>query len=178
MSRASEEISEAPAKGRTREVHEPLPDGDFSSLGEMPHYEAISYVQGSSRRDREMTNAGQVIDITANMQRVLRRVGLSEEPRTLRADSICFKKGDIAERGKQLQLMGEIFGRASRGLMYVGLDDSGHGEAVASPVSRARRYGLERNRARRPLLGRLSPSWIPRSAAGFSPMKDGHLSWP
>ncbi|KAM3064776.1 hypothetical protein ACMFMG_008361 [Clarireedia jacksonii] len=101
----------------------------------MPQYEAISYVWGSNQRNHKIRSAGRIINITANLDIVLQRIRLSTAPRILWADSICINQEDVAERGKQVELMGKIYSKASQVLMYIGSDNDGHGEAVASLVS-------------------------------------------
>ncbi|KAJ5919228.1 hypothetical protein N7466_010171 [Penicillium verhagenii] len=98
-------------------------------------YEAISYVWESTHRDHPIQISGQTFQITANLDRTLRRMRSRVTPRTLWADSVCINQDDLAERASQVLLMGQVYQTAKRVLMYLGEDDDSHGEAVKSLVS-------------------------------------------
>ena len=59
----------------------------------------------------------------------------NKEPRTLWADSICINQEDLAEKGLQIALMGRIYAKAKRVLIYLGDDHDGHAHAAASLLS-------------------------------------------
>ncbi|KAK0736632.1 heterokaryon incompatibility protein-domain-containing protein [Apiosordaria backusii] len=107
---------------------------DTTSLNKPIPYEAISYVWGSKRRDRPIRIDGRVGHITANLYRALHRMRLPDQRRVLWADSVCINQDDVSERGRQVLLMGEVYGQAKRVLLYLGEDSDQQGEAVRSLV--------------------------------------------
>ena len=107
----------------------------ISRLRQMRSVEAISYVWGSSARHCEITCNGETIYITSNLQTVLRRFRLLQESHTLWVDSICINQEDLAEKGLQIALMGRIYHKAKRVLIYLGDDHDGHAHAAASLLS-------------------------------------------
>jgi hypothetical protein len=162
---------------RTREkasaAYKPLPDGEvirymvlqagkndeplecslvISPLHKIPYLEAISYVWGSDLRDYEITCNGELVNITHNLWNVLRDVRLATQSRILWADSICINQEDVAEKGNQVSLMGQIYSKANRVLICLGANDNGNAEAAASLVARARRNDLEGVQRCYPLL--------------------------
>jgi hypothetical protein len=100
-------------------------------------FEAISYVWGSSDRDQDILCDGNVMKITPNLSRVLRRIRLPKTPRRLWADSICINQDDWEEKGHQVNIMGEIYRTAERVLIYVGPDEGGHAPQLCSLLNDA-----------------------------------------
>jgi hypothetical protein len=95
-------------------------------------FEAISYVWGSSNRDQDILCDGDIMKITTNLSKVLRRVRLLNAPRKLWADSICINQDDWEEKGHQVNIMGEIYRLAERVLIYMGPDEGGHAPQLCS----------------------------------------------
>lgn len=113
--------------------HEPLHCNLHTiSLGEIPEFEAISYVWGNPKRNHIVYCEGFTMYVTSNLRDVLHRVRLSIEPRTLWVDSICICQEDREEQGQQVSLMGHIYSKAKRTLICVGSDKEDHGERAAS----------------------------------------------
>lgn len=174
MSHASDQTSKTEGNGSSGRLYEPLPEGNSvirymildpgegddalswtlhtMALNDPVPYEAISYVWGSTNRDHLANTAGEAIYITANLDCALRRVRSRSEPRTLWADSVCINQEDLAERENQVLLMGQVYGKAKRVLMYLGEDVNGHGEAVRSLVSEVEMMVLDG-------IGRVGKSW-------------------
>ncbi|VUC34120.1 unnamed protein product [Clonostachys rosea] len=87
-------------------------------------FEALSYTWGTSRRDRPVTCEGGEIFVTRSLDLALRRLRRSTGlPRRLWADSICINQADPDEKGAQVALMGTIYLRAERVLIYLGAHD-------------------------------------------------------
>jgi len=103
-------------------------------LTELPYFEAISYVWGSSKKVAQVSCAGQALRITASLRNVLRSVRLPDTQRTLWADLICIDHDNRKEQGHQVAHMGTIYGRANRTLICLG-PDAGHGKHAASLVA-------------------------------------------
>lgn len=99
-----------------------------SKLDEAPYFEAISYVWGSWVRCVELICDSKQILITPSLSEVLHRVRFPDRPRTLWTDSVCINQDDLDEKGSQVALMGGIYRRSNRTLIYVGAHDDGHAE--------------------------------------------------
>lgn len=92
-----------------------------TKLLDSPEFEAISYVWGTSIRDRWMVVEGRQLPITASMEGALRQTRMPEQRRTLWADSICMNQEDNVEKSHQVAMMGRIYARSRRTLICLGL---------------------------------------------------------
>ncbi|SPN98644.1 uncharacterized protein DNG_01689 [Cephalotrichum gorgonifer] len=97
----------------------------------MPFFEAISYVWGAPENPIPILCDKRSINITRNLHEVLLQIRSPTEPRSLWADAICINQNDIVERGQQVSLMGELYTRANRVLVCLGMDPDYHEEADA-----------------------------------------------
>lgn len=105
-------------------------------LDDMPYFEAISYVWGSSDRNIPISCDGATLYITENLSNVLRQVRKPHEPRTIWADSICINQQDVVEKGVQVDMMGQLYSRADRVLICLGSNDAtGGADRVASLIA-------------------------------------------
>jgi hypothetical protein len=95
-------------------------------------FEALSYVWGSETRNRRIYCDGYTIDITENLCEALQRLRNPTDVRELWADSICINQENLEEKSQQVAIMGQIYSRASRVLIYLGPDPAGHGPKVAA----------------------------------------------
>jgi hypothetical protein len=90
------------------------------------HYESISYAWGSDHtRSHGITCDGHVLGLSTSLYGALRRLRLSDQPRTLWADQICINQDDYNERSSQIQFMHTIYKSAARVLVWLGEDDDG-----------------------------------------------------
>jgi hypothetical protein len=131
-------------------VYEPLPSKEYfrylslePGYGEEPlrcslrtyeigkaQYEALSYVWGSAVRNRRIYCDGHTIKITTNLCDALQKLRSPTDVRAIWADSVCINQGDVEEKGQQVAIMGQIYSRALRVLIYLGQDPTGHGPKV------------------------------------------------
>jgi hypothetical protein len=93
---------------------------ELCRLEELPAYDAISYTWGDSKHTSRVSISGQHVGITANLDKVLRRVRLTQKTRLVWADQICIDQGNLVERGHQVGLMAEIDTRADTVLIWLG----------------------------------------------------------
>jgi hypothetical protein len=96
------------------------------------HFEAVSYVWGTSIKDQPITCEDHIIHITPSLAKVLRRVRLLNKPLRVWADSVCIDQANREEKENQVALMGKIYRSAKIVLIHVGSDDDGHGPTVRS----------------------------------------------
>lgn len=98
---------------------------DPADIAQLPPYEAISYVWGTSDRCFELICDGAILPLTQSIRDALMRVRLPDEPRRLWADQICINQDDIAERSQQVKLMNAVYKNASKVLVWLGRDLDG-----------------------------------------------------
>ncbi|KAL6708991.1 hypothetical protein ACN47E_002118 [Coniothyrium glycines] len=96
-------------------------------------FEAISYVWGTSVRNRKMLVDGRTIKITRNLSHALYTLRRPFASRQLWADSICINQDDLQEKNYQVAIMGRIYRAAQRVLIFLGPNDlEGHGPRAAA----------------------------------------------
>ncbi|PKK45416.1 hypothetical protein CI102_11945 [Trichoderma harzianum] len=98
---------------------------DPADIAQLPPYEAISYVWGTSDRLFELLCDGAILPLTQSIRDALVRVRLPNRPRRLWADQICINQDDIAERSQQVKLMNAVYKNASKVLVWLGRDVDG-----------------------------------------------------
>lgn len=90
----------------------------------LPPYEAISYTWADETGDTYKKEAiwlnSKRFMVTANCERALRRARLKDRNRMVWIDAICINQESVAERSHQVQLMAQIYARASAVLIYIG----------------------------------------------------------
>lgn len=85
-----------------------------------PRYEALSYTWG----DKNLVDVqidGQNSSIRRNLHQALTHLRDETDMRTLWIDAICINQTDDAEKSWQVQLMGDIYRRARRVLIWLGV---------------------------------------------------------
>lgn len=85
-----------------------------------PCYEAISYVWGE-RRGAILCD-GKRLEVPLNLAHALIRFRHKTESCLLWADAVCINQNNITERGHQVQMMGDVFRKAERVLVWLGRD--------------------------------------------------------
>ncbi|KAL6877850.1 heterokaryon incompatibility domain-containing protein [Trichoderma longibrachiatum] len=98
---------------------------DPDDLAQLPPYEAISYVWGTSDRLFTLLCDGAVLPLTQSIRDALARVRLPDRARRLWADQICINQDDVAERSQQVKLMNAVYKNASKVLVWLGRDVDG-----------------------------------------------------
>lgn len=88
---------------------------------ERVHYYALSYVWGSHGIMRPILLAGQTYHITVNLERAL-RYSRHHYPdgMILWVDALCIDQTDMKERMHQVQLMGQIYSKCLKMIIYLG----------------------------------------------------------
>lgn len=108
-----------PSAGKDASIHCTLETYDHDRA---PRYEALSYTWG-----RPSDNAPDPIHIdqhsvivSSNLYDALQALRLEDQPRTLWIDALCINQADNAEKATQVALMGTIYSRARRVLVWLG----------------------------------------------------------
>lgn len=90
-------------------------------------YEALSYVWGSPTGTLEITCDKQTLLVTKNCMNALRNLRYVKTERILWIDAICIdqrpREESILERNGQVKMMGEIYQRASKVVVWLGVTD-------------------------------------------------------
>lgn len=94
------------------------------ALSDEPIYEALSYRWGTDRGRRFITVDGQLTSVTASLHAALFRLRVHNAKRALWIDQICIKQEDTDEKASQIRLMGHIYSRCTRCLVWFGELDS------------------------------------------------------
>jgi hypothetical protein len=95
-----------------------------SDLASCP-YEALSYEWGlPSDEDPEILVDDHFIGIRRNLYLALQQFRHETEQRILWIDAICINQSDTEEKGRQVQFIGTIYGKADMALVWVGVEDS------------------------------------------------------
>lgn len=90
---------------------------------ELGVYEALSYCWGTSSATKTIDCDGQLLEIRANLETTLRFFRYEDKPRVLWVDGICINQKNNREKSQQVSLMGVIYWKASRVLVWLGEED-------------------------------------------------------
>lgn len=85
-----------------------------------PPFEALSYVWGDPKDVVPIYLEGRIFNVTINLASALQHLRLEDAVRVFWIDAICINQLDMQERAQQVQLMGEIFGTATRTTVWLG----------------------------------------------------------
>jgi hypothetical protein len=103
------------------------------SLDDAPNYDAVSYVWGSSYLTRRIHIGSKLLNVTENCFYTLRALRDSKLPRFCWIDACCIDQSSTDERSHQVGLMGEIYSKATRTIVWLGTPQRGldHDDARA-----------------------------------------------
>lgn len=93
------------------------------ALENCPEYEALSYCWGNTTDLTPILINEHSLDITRSLRSALFHLRRLQEPRILWVDAICINQGDDTERGNQVSIMGDIYGRTTRTVVWLGSGD-------------------------------------------------------
>lgn len=93
------------------------------SLHDCPAYEALSYVVGDTSNKIPISCGGESIGITENLQAALLHLRSQTSERVLWIDQICINQNDPEERNQQVSMMGQIFHKPQRVIVWLGPAD-------------------------------------------------------
>ncbi|KAM3067243.1 hypothetical protein ACMFMF_009742 [Clarireedia jacksonii] len=96
---------------------------EIISLDDQPQYEALSYVWGSSAVRKKVYIKGKEALVTTNLETALQHLRHPERKRFLWIDALCINQQNAPEKSWQVQLMGEIYRKASSVLIWLGTKD-------------------------------------------------------
>lgn len=94
-----------------------------TTFAEKPKYESLSYTWGSASNVKAIEVNGIFISVRRNLDRALRHFRRKDQERVLWIDAICINQSDDAEKSWQVKLMADIYRRARRVLVWLGIVD-------------------------------------------------------
>ncbi|KPM42000.1 hypothetical protein AK830_g4586 [Neonectria ditissima] len=110
-----------------------------AELDKAPPYTALSYVWGDPAAREPITCAGQDCNITHSLYEGLRRIRGETGIKTVWADAICINQADNAEKGRQVDLMGTIYEKASKVFVWLGEDGAGSSKVAFTALESVNR---------------------------------------
>jgi len=92
------------------------------SLDRAAKYDALSYTWGDQAHKVTITCEGKRLYVTPNCEAALRQLRPKKPTQTLLlwVDAICIDQSSIEERNAQVEIMGKIYSKANRVLMWLG----------------------------------------------------------
>lgn len=111
-------------------------DLEVAELQSRP-FEALSYVWGDENDQHVIDCGGEPLSVRKNLFVALRNLRDPEVDRTLWIDAICINQKDLQERGRQVSLMGRIYGAARCVLVWLGEPHNDDFEAFGTIIALA-----------------------------------------
>lgn len=108
-------------------------------FGDQTRYEALSYTwateDGDASLSQEIYCDGSIIRITKSCEAALQGLREEDNDRILWVDAICINQQDIKERGLQVGMMGDVYSKAARVLVWLGPESDAEDPETPHPVS-------------------------------------------
>ncbi|OJD31814.1 heterokaryon incompatibility protein [Diplodia corticola] len=129
------------------------------SLDAAPAFEAVSYVWGSSAKSHmvRILPTNRTLAITEALIQVLAHLNKSSTTGYLWIDQLCINQDDELERNHQVSMMGDIYSKAKRTLVWLGEPDA-HSNLVVGTLDivgdRSKDFAFRRSRKEAALQGK------------------------
>ncbi|WYZ43182.1 hypothetical protein EsH8_VI_000881 [Colletotrichum jinshuiense] len=107
-----------------------------ASIDDPPPFEALSYVWGDPSQRKNVKCSCHTVSVTKNLYDALQHFRLPDRELLIWVDALCINQEDMEERAHQVQLMRGIYTRATRVVVWLGLDDEGKA-SLAIPLIQA-----------------------------------------
>ncbi|KAB5513112.1 heterokaryon incompatibility protein-domain-containing protein [Coniochaeta sp. 2T2.1] len=114
--------------------HHVLSDGGRDS------FSALSYAWGDATDLQPVSCDGKTIGISKNLSACLKHIRLADAARILWIDVICINQEDLEERASQVGIMGEIYSKAEKVLIWLGEGNEDTKNGVFSLESMAKAW--------------------------------------
>jgi hypothetical protein len=99
----------------------------------VPKFEAVSYTWGSTENpvDIFIGELGRkTLAVTQNLAEALPYLRYGDKPRVLWIDAICVDQENLKERGHQVKRMADVYSKATRVLVWLGLESENSAVAI------------------------------------------------
>lgn len=128
-------------------------------------YEALSYVWGDPDETLPIEVDGTCFNVTTNLYAALLQFRNHSMQRILWVDAICIDQGNQAEKERQIQFMANIYGQATRVLVWLG-EAANDSDRVFKEICRVKgredMTTLEMQRLELAVLALLQRPWFQR----------------
>ncbi|KAI0965378.1 heterokaryon incompatibility protein-domain-containing protein [Xylaria arbuscula] len=101
-----------------------------SSEAHLVAYEALSYVWGSTENMEPILADNLELSTTRNLNSALKHLRYQDESRFMWIDALCIDQGNEIEKGPCVAMMGDIYRRASRVVVWLGEAENDSTEAI------------------------------------------------
>ena len=92
----------------------------YRELQNDPDTAAVYYQSGGSHHQQAILCDGIEVFIGGELHAALKRLRYEDQPRVLWVDALCINQNDFEERKEHVQLMGEIYARATQVVIWLG----------------------------------------------------------
>lgn len=121
-------------------------------ITDLPPYEALSYTWRASQQNHSILVQGiGDIAITDSLDTCLRHLRHETGPLTLWIDQVCINQEDTAEKEIQVALMGEVYSRADKVVVWLGQAGNGSDELIDLLIrfgQKAKDWGIDHYRTK------------------------------
>lgn len=129
------------------------------SLDAAPLFEAVSYVWGSTKKTQliRLLPASRTLAVTDALTQVLAHLNKTSTTGYLWIDQLCVNQDDELERNHQVSMMGEIYSKARRTLVWLGEPDADSNLVLGTldiVGDRSKDFAFRRNRKEAEAQGR------------------------
>ena len=94
---------------------------EVSHISRAPSYEALSYTWGDARNNGIVSVNGLEVSIRSNLHMALLAIREARGSVILWVDALCISQDDLAEKSRQVQMIGRIFRGARQAVSYTHL---------------------------------------------------------
>ena len=143
----------------------------LSSKATTPAYEALSYVWAEVEGEEVMRVDDLQHTITANLAIALAQLRYEDRDRMLWVDAICINQENVIERGHQVKLMGMLYARATKTLIWLGPESQDSAQAIED----LEQLSQDKHLSEVPFYGDHSgPSdaWLPAPTERITPLEN------
>ncbi len=113
-------------------------------------YEALSYTWGDAVNSVNIEINGCVFPVTRNLDSGLRALRQAQETRVLWVDAVCINQADLQECERQVQMMWDIYSKASCVVVWLGPEEGDSAVAMENFKNRDAQTRIEMQKYRRP----------------------------
>ncbi|KAM0268902.1 hypothetical protein ACHAQH_009862, partial [Verticillium albo-atrum] len=186
------------AKGDTAELRYASPL--CCSLIETPianpqPFNALSYTWGTGERTHWIEVAGSTLTITSSLDVALRHIRSDDQDVTIWIDQICIDQNDMPEKTSQVRIMGQIYSKASKAIVWLGPSADGSNEVMdclqdigqaAHDLDFESYFAMDKIHSLHSMLNNLDPidevGWqfkalVDRGASAFEPLYWAVSAW-
>lgn len=116
-----------------------------ADVDHLPNYEALSYswgATGDNCHDPTYID-GHAVTVSSNLEAALRALRLPRKSKAPWIDAVCIDQNDVAERAIQVMMMGTIYSKAKRVLIWLGVPSEDSALAILSLANLKSKKSIE-----------------------------------